>query len=120
MTKNVTTLDDDSKPAAPKTADGKLAPKQGQSAEFSGKKSMISIAISKEDGGRDAVFVGVQGVGFQVPRGKQWEVPIEVAEALSNATEWTYHRDEVTGVVERRESPRFAFTRMDLVETAAA
>lgn len=118
---NVTTLEQPTtgKTAAAKTAveGGVLKPVGAGSGVFSGKRSKINIAMSKEDGGKDAVFVSVEGVAFQIPRGKTWDVPREVADVLDNAVEFTYDRDG-DGNTSRTESPRYAVSRID-VESAA-
>lgn len=123
--RSVTTLDDApkanagaavSKVAAEKVQE--LKPVQG--GDFCGRKSRIMIANSPGEGGKDAVFVGVQGVPFQIPRNKTWEVPIEVANVLTDAVETSYSRNDRTGESEASESPRFSFTRIDLEQPAEA
>lgn len=116
--KNVTTID--SAPArstapASAVADApqKLGSVSGAGADFSGDRAIVQIAVSPEDGGKQAVFVGAQGVGFLIPRGKNWDVPVEVANALRDANVTSYQRTENDKDWERVESPRFSFIATD-------
>jgi hypothetical protein len=88
-------------------------------AVFCGKKAIVTIAASKEDGGNEAVFVSPQGVGFQIPRGKPWTVPIEVANVLADAVETTYTRNE-KGELITIDSPRYTFVAQPVLEQPAA
>jgi len=56
-------------------------------AELSGEK--VNITIHEQDGdmGRDAVFVSVNGVGYQIPRGVVCAVPVEVLHVLDNSVQ---------------------------------
>jgi hypothetical protein len=79
------------------------------SGDFSGKRAIINIAAEPGEGGKNAVFIGVQGVGFLVPRGKNWDVPVEVANALRDANVTSWQRSEDEKSWDRIESPRFSF-----------
>lgn len=129
--KSITTLDDAGKAnsgsAANKvaadvaeTAEVAKPQAHAQSGDFSGKKARITIANSNGDGGKDAVFVSVQGVAFQIPRNKSWIVPVEVANVLRDAVETSYSRNERTGEVIVSESPRYSFIAIDIDEPAEA
>lgn len=64
-----------------------------------GKKAKyITINIGKQatPGGSDPVFVGVQGVGYTIPRGIDVDVPATVVEALKNAMQDIVTQDEET------------------------
>lgn len=122
---NVTTLDD--APATKGTASQPTAAvevaapvKQSGSGEFCGLRSIVTIANSPGEGGRDAVFISSQGVAFQLPRNKPWNVPVEVANVLRDANETSYVRDDVTGNIVVSESPRFSFIAQDIEPQAAA
>lgn len=123
---NVTTLET-SAPAPKGGKETKSAPVQelrgvangAGGGDFSGKKALLSIAPGTEEGGNAAVFVGVQGVGFQIPRGKQWLVPVEVANAVRDAQETRYSRDD-NNKVTRMDVPRFSFIAQDLDDEMAA
>lgn len=122
MNTKVTTLDDAPTPATTKKIDAaasaqsaqKLeAAKQSGSGEFSGDRSIVTISQEPGEGGRNAVFVGVAGVGFLIPRGIPCDVPVEVANTLSDAIVTSYEPDESTGKTRRVDSPRYGFIRQD-------
>lgn len=71
---------------------------------FSGKRVLLSLPAARDDE-QDFVLVGVNGVAFQIPRGKPFSVPIEVCEVLDNALETRYGRDGVG-----REVPRHPYS----------
>lgn len=52
---------------------------------LSGGKVLLTIHSSNEDGGQEAVKVGVNGYMYLVPRNKPCQVPAEVAEVIRNA-----------------------------------
>lgn len=54
----------------------------------------ISIAKSDKPGGDEPVFVGVQGVGYTIPRGINIDVPASVVEILKNAMQDLVTQDE--------------------------
>jgi hypothetical protein len=112
MTKTVTTLD--SAPAktsapAPAATNPDAAILIKHNAQLSGKRMFLTIHASPGEGGHNAVFIGLNEVGYQVPRGKPWNVPSELVENLANATEIRYERDD-DGVIQSLEVPRFAYT----------
>jgi hypothetical protein len=86
--------------------------------ELSGKRLLLTIHGSKDDGGNHAVFVGLNGVGYNIPRDKTFNVPEELVQNLENAQETTYER-EGASVVERK-SPRFAFSVRPAPDAVAA
>lgn len=101
----ITTIDD--APAADKIT---RAPRKGKSpgdAPLSGNFVMLTIHPTSEDGGNDAVFVGHNGTGYQIPRGKPFRVPREVAEVVENAMVTTFKPGNSGGVV-TTTVPRFA------------
>lgn len=126
MTKDtqITTIDGEAEAAqgaAPAPAKGKgkgasaaepeakvLAPNGGAGAGLSGEKVTLTIHPGQEDGGSDAVFIAVNGYAWQIPRGKPWQVPVEVVEALDQCVE-TKYTTEGKNVIER-QVPRFAYT----------
>lgn len=69
--------------------------KQLQQQGFCGKRATVTIAAAREDSEEDYVFVSVNAIGFQIPRGKPYDVPVEVIEALQNAVETRYGKDGV-------------------------
>lgn len=78
----------------------------GTDAELSGKTSVINIHPS--EGNTEPVFLQINGYGYQVPRGKPVEVPVELVEILQNAQQSTF-RPEGRGYVES-VTHRFAFS----------
>jgi hypothetical protein len=54
---------------------------------LSGEKVNIIIHEQDGDAGQEAVFVGVNGVGYQIPRGKVVAVPVEVLHVLDNSVQ---------------------------------
>lgn len=123
MNKTQTTIEDQ-KPVAVQAVvqPERAAPVQGNSYSgvFSGERSVVSISVEPGEGGNQAVFVGVQSVGFQLPRGKSWNVPREVANVLRDAQRTDYVRNPITGLIETVESPRFSFIAQDVPSAASA
>lgn len=58
------------------------------------KRLTINIAKQDKPGGGEPVFVGVQGVGYTIPRGINVEVPAPVVEVLKNAVQSKVYQDE--------------------------
>lgn len=83
----------------------------GNGTDLSGKTATINIYPSDQDGGNDAVFVAHNGVAFQIPRGENIEVPIELIEILNNAVT-TVTSPAPEGGVTTREVPRYNFRRI--------
>jgi len=63
------------------------------------KEPWATINISKQDrpGGSDPAFVGVNGVGYTIPRGINIDVPPSVVEVLRNAKQDIVTQDPDTG-----------------------
>jgi hypothetical protein len=80
---------------------------------------MIPKALGKE--GAEPVFVGVQGVGYTIPRAVNVDVPESVVEVLNNAIQDVVTQDE-DGVIHHDYVPAYPFTVLREVptETAAA
>lgn len=112
----VTTLDD-----AAALADGavtsKTAPKSAAKAvkgenhdsALTGKKRVVTIHPTNDEGGSDAVFLALNGYAYQIPRGIPVEVPEEVLQILKNAKMeiMSFGKD---GEVLVRETQRFPFS----------
>jgi hypothetical protein len=116
--KNETTLDD-----APAKSTSKAAPVAPAVAELikhnsdlSGKRKVLTIHKG-EQGSQSFVFIGLNGTGYQVPRGLPCNVPVELVHNLRNANQTFYERDE-KGVMQAIESPRFAFSVEDAPDAA--
>ncbi|WLD56887.1 hypothetical protein NFC81_09100 [Salinispirillum sp. LH 10-3-1] len=61
------------------------------------KSKKTKILIGEQEGEADYVFVGVNGRQYQIPRGKEVEVPAEVVQVL---------RDAVTEKFETKTDPK--------------
>ena len=55
---------------------------------------LINIAKQQGKGGSEDVFVGVQGVGYRIPRALDIAVPKRVAEVLRNAVQTIVTQDD--------------------------
>jgi len=104
----VTTLDDNAPEAASAAPVGEI-----KGANFdpsmSGSKRTITIHADNSEGGNDAVFVSVNGFAYQIPRGKPFEVPVEVIKVLEDA-KLDIMSPAPGGSVNVRTAPRFAFS----------
>lgn len=70
---------------------------------LSGKMALLTVHPTGDDGGKEALFVGLNGYAYLVPRGKPWKVPIEVANAANPmSVSYVY----TNGEYERVETPR--------------
>lgn len=70
----------------------------------------VTINIAKQDkpGGSEPVFVGVQGVGYTIPRAKNIDVPSPVVEVLKNARQDMVTQNE-EGEIEHAEVLTYPF-----------
>ena len=103
----VTTLDDN--PVIEKAPKATKAVKAQASAAFTeagltGARKTVTIFMGEGESGREDVQVGVNGVVFNIKRGKPVEVPVEVVEVLNNAVSTKYENGQAV------EVPRFAFS----------
>jgi len=111
-TSTVTSLDDAESAAVAEAAGAKadVVNVAGKNAdkELSGKKAVIRIHESNDEHGADAIPVGINGFMYQIPRGKEVRVPVEVLEVLDNAIQRTYiAKDGIT--TGERNVPRHAY-----------
>lgn len=104
----ISTIDDQPSAATVKATKASKAA-LSQDAETGEKRRTITIHASDADGGNEAVFVSVNGVAWQIPRGKPEKVPEEVIHALELATVTTYKSGN-DGKVKEQSTPRFAFS----------
>lgn len=105
----VTTLDDDAPAQAAPAAVEHINATSG-SADFSGKRRTITIHPTPDPTGNDPVFVGVNGIGFLIPRNKPCSVPEEVVENLQISVQTMFMPDAVGKEVIGREVQRFPFS----------
>lgn len=73
------------------------------------KRFTIMIPKSADAMGNEPVFVGVQGVGYTIPRAVNVDVPESVVEVLKNAEQDIVTQDE-DGVIHHDYVPAYAFT----------
>lgn len=83
-------------------------------ASLSGKRKLLTIHAEKGDGGDHAVFISLNEFPYQVPRGKPFNVPSELVEILDNAVVSSFEREERTGEIVTRRTPRFAYSVSDV------
>lgn len=81
-----------------------------------GKRCVINIAKQDKPAGSDPVFVGVQGVGYTIPRGINVEVPVAVEHVLKNAITDVVTQDLDDGALLHDYVPTYPY---QLVSTAA-
>ena len=75
----------------------------------SDKRFTIMIPKTADAMGNEPVFVGVQGVGFTIPRSVQVDVPESVVEVLKNAMQDIVTQDE-DGIIHHDYVPAYAYT----------
>lgn len=73
------------------------------------KQVTITLIATEEPGGREPQFVGVNGVGMLIPRGKPVKIPYPYYEALKNAKKYHYDTDDDGKIIGRREVPAHNF-----------
>lgn len=109
-TSQISTIGDDSEttPVVESSAVETLAGANHDSA-MSGKMEVITIHSSSDEGGADAVPVGLNGYAYQIPRDKPIKIPTEVAQILRDAVTTTY-KPGPGGTQVERSTPRYAFS----------
>lgn len=76
---------------------------------LSGKFEMLTVFSSSEEGGSNAVPVGINGYLYQIPRDKPFKVPTEVVHVLRESVTTVYSRNS-QGEVVASDRPRYAFS----------
>ena len=94
-------------PASETPTDGKAL--RGSSAE-NDPKVQITIAEVEGAGGKRPVFVGVNGVGMLIARGRPQDIPYRYYAALTNAIKTTHEQDESTGEIVSSDVPSYPFS----------
>jgi hypothetical protein len=89
---------------------------EGKGKAKKGKRCTINIAKQDKPGGSDPVFVGVQGVGYTIPRGINIEVPVAVEHVLGNAITDVVTQDPDDGALLHDYVPTYPY---NLVQPAA-
>ncbi|MET3135214.1 hypothetical protein AAKU55_005522 [Oxalobacteraceae bacterium GrIS 1.11] len=103
---SVTTIDDEPSPLIEQAAKPLAVTDHGDN--FAGRYFDVTIHNSEGEVGRQAVFLGINGHGLNIPRGKPVRVPAEVVEILENAMQIIYEPLPGGGTIER-EVLRFPF-----------
>ena len=104
--------DEDSAPAdAPVAASAEPTDGKALRGSSAAGDPMVTITIAETDsaGGKRPVFVGVNGVGMLIPRGKQVDIPYRFYLALTHAIKTTYEQDEATGEIISSDVPSYPF-----------
>ncbi len=94
---------------------------RGHSAEGD-PKVKITIAEVEGAGGSRPVYVGVNGVGMLIPRGRPVDIPYRYYRALKCAIKTVHEQDEATGDILSAEVPAYPFSvnkEPDKAEVAA-
>jgi hypothetical protein len=102
---SVTTIDD-----APKHVDIPAAVVLRGSDEgdnLSGERVELTIHPGEGENGRDPVFIGLNGTGYQIPRGIPVNVPAELVGILNDAKPLIY--EAAGAAVRAREVQRFSY-----------
>lgn len=110
-----------SKPSAQVGIPRSAVKANGHDVALSGKKARITIHPSDSEGGQDAVFLGLNGYAYQVPRGEPVVVPVELLEVLENAITEKLVQNSMSDTSITR-APRYAYAvhDTDVKEAAAA
>jgi len=89
--------------------DAPVARVDGKQGKSDGKYITINVAKQDKKGGAEPAFVGVQGVGYTIPRGINVAVPAAVVEVLKNAMQEIVTQDPETGEIDREEILTYPF-----------
>ena len=74
----------------------------------SGKYELLTVYAGTEADGQDAVFIGLNGYAYQIPRNKPFLVPVEVVNVLRESVTRSYAN--VNGQQVASDRPRYAFS----------
>lgn len=110
----VTTIDDPQKQVEPPATVVLRGADEGD--QLSGERVELTIHPGEGENGRDAVFVGLNGTGYQIPRGVPVNVPAELVEILDNAKPIVH--EGTGGNVRSREVQRFSYNARQVAKAA--
>ena len=82
---------------------------EGKGAAKKGGRCEINIAKQDKPAGSDPVFVGVQGVGYTIPRGINVIVPVAVEHVLQNAITDVVTQDPDDGAIMHDYVPTYPY-----------
>lgn len=84
---SIATLDDDlAEMAAAQVSETKSLTGNNHDATLSGERVRVTFFEQEGDLGKDAIFAGLNGVAYNIPRGVPVEIPVEVLAIFSEAT----------------------------------
>lgn len=83
---------------------------------MNGERVELTLHAGEGEVGRQAVFLGINGHGFNIPRSIAVDVPVEVIEILDNATMTVY--EQIDNKVYEREVKRFSYNVKNLAKEA--
>jgi len=89
--------------------DQPVAKVQGTRGKKHDKYITINVAKSDKKNGSEPAFVGVQGVGYTIPRGINVAVPASVVEVLKNAMQEIVTQDPDDGQIYKEEVMTYPF-----------
>ena len=81
----------------------------GKQGKKNGKYITINVAKQDKKGGAEPAFVGIQGVGYTIPRGIDVAVPASVVEVLKNAKQDIVTQDPESGEIHKEEVLTYPF-----------
>lgn len=102
---SITTIDD--APKNPEPTPVQVVRATDLSEDLSGKRVELTINQDSGENGREPVFVGLNGVGYQIPRGVPVNVPVELLEILDNAIQTVYESNGTTA--HARDVKRYSY-----------
>lgn len=110
----IVTLDDEPTASVPmaeqQVATVKMTGSNNGGIEYlSGKKAIVTFFEQEGDLGKDGIFAGLNGVGYNIPRGVPVELPVEVLDAcLASAINRNIETTQ-GGTQRERDVMRFAY-----------
>jgi len=115
----IATLDDE--PAALIAAEAEASKSvQGNNhdGDLSGQRVRVTFFEQEGDLGKDAIFAGLNGVAYNIPRGVPVDIPVEVLDIFTSAKMRSIETTQAGGQRER-DVMRFAYQVHGLIPQAA-
>jgi hypothetical protein len=106
---DISTIDDVAVTKSVKKAKVEVLKGTNSDDSMSGKYEMLTVYSSNDEGGGNAVPVGINGYLYQIPRDKPFKVPTEVVAVLRDAFTTTFSRNK-DGEMVSADRPRYAFS----------
>lgn len=95
-------------PVAPaQTPKAGKAKKELPDGQLSGDK--VSITLHESESEKGDVFIGLNGVGYQIQRNVKVAIPVELLEILDNSTIDTTLKDPDNGKEQAKKIPRYSY-----------